>query len=555
MSEYEDGSPNSPICILGEAPSHVELVERKPFVGPAGSALQRCMHAGRVARTDCYFLNVFQTSVQRDDKTGVVYDRDGQLWRPKSGFTDLGREKSANCLERARACGANVFAPLGGIAHSLLTGNTEITKWRGSIVENEFGRKTVGSLHPSAALRGKHTWIYLIAADFKRIYAESKYAEIRLDPRDLIIDPGIDEVMHAFDRCRDAGTFATDIEILGGQVSCFSLSTSPDWAISVPLINDHWQPRWPLETELRIWASYAELIGDPDITKINQNILFDLATLFHLNNIVPRGTLHDPMIAHSLMNPFLEKKLGVLCSLYTRQPYYKDDGDVKDRNGVEDWPRYWRYNALDSCIALECFDALAPQIESDGYTSIYNRTIATLAMLMEMMVRGFKVNTAELAAANIRVKAVIDALTSDMEKLFGRKIITAAPKKAAEKRALAGALNINSPKQLAKFLYDDRDIAPYTRDGAVTTDDKALAQLARTHGLKEAKLLQDYRSLSKLLGTYLEMGYDDDSRVRCSYNPRGAWTGRLSSQETVFETGGNMQNLVTEFATFLECDV
>ena len=66
--------------------------------------------------------------------------------------------------------------------------------------------------------------------------------------------------------------------------------------------------------------------------------------------------------------------------------------------------------------------------------------------------------------------------------------------------------------------------------------------------------MQEYRSQSKMLNTYLEMGYDSDRRLRCSYNIRGTWTGRLSSSQTIFETGGNFQNIPPEMRGFLVSD-
>jgi DNA polymerase-1 len=53
----------------------------------------------------------------------------------------------------------------------------------------------------------------------------------------------------------------------------------------------------------------------------------------------------------------------------------------------------------------------------------------------------------------------------------------------------------------------------------------------------------DIRSLSKRISTYLNIGkVDKDGRYRSSYKPVGAETGRLSSGETIFGTGGNQQN-------------
>lgn len=50
------------------------------------------------------------------------------------------------------------------------------------------------------------------------------------------------------------------------------------------------------------------------------------------------------------------------------------------------------------------------------------------------------------------------------------------------------------------------------------------------------------------------MPLDTDSRLRCSFNPVGTNTGRLSSSKTIFGTGGNLQNLPKKFSIFLKAD-
>jgi len=77
---------------------------------------------------------------------------------------------------------------------------------------------------------------------------------------------------------------------------------------------------------------------------------------------------------------------------------------------------------------------------------------------------------------------------------------------------------------------------------------------AARKGLYEATLVQDIRGMRKMIGTYLDMDYDKDGRLRCSYNPRGTKFGRLSSAKTIFGTGMNMQNLPLEFKGFLVPD-
>ena len=46
------------IAIVGEAPGSYEDAQLKPFVGPAGTVLENCLHAAGIIRSDCYLTNV-----------------------------------------------------------------------------------------------------------------------------------------------------------------------------------------------------------------------------------------------------------------------------------------------------------------------------------------------------------------------------------------------------------------------------------------------------------------------------------------------------------------
>lgn len=556
---YEEGSPDSPICLLGEAPSFMELRESRPFVGPAGQLLERCLHAAGIVRAACYITNVFDDEIKkpRDDNNKIV-SKDGStlLWTSGKGFTPAGLEASKPCRERLARCSANVIVPLGAPALSLALGEPRpITKWRGSILAGIGDRKLVPTIHPSACLRGTYEWRYLVVADLKKARRESASPALCLPKRDLIVDPTYEQAVSFLKDTLDARLFDTDIELLHGNVDCFSISLDPLRAISIPLVDTGFEPRFSPDEERTIWDLYGRAISDPRITKVNQNITFDLAILLQLNNIIPAGRIEDPMVAHSVMNPFLEKNLGTICSLYTDEPYYKDDGTLHDSPTVADFTRRWEYNAKDAAIALESWLALEPMLDRDGYRQTYEMTTQLVPSLLEMMVGGIKVNASALKAAKGKAETDLAALVARMEPAFGRRIITEAPKTAAQKRAAAGALNINSPAQLSQYFYVDKGLKPYKgKNDKPTTDDTAMARIARRDNLEEARLLQQYRKIAKNLSTYLSVRYDEDGRLRSSMNIRGAWTGRLSSSQTVFGGGLNFQNLPEDFTSFLESD-
>jgi DNA polymerase-1 len=120
---------------------------------------------------------------------------------------------------------------------------------------------------------------------------------------------------------------------------------------------------------------------------------------------------------------------------------------------------------------------------------------------------------------------------------------------------LAGQpLNANSPAQLVWYFYDHLGHKPYLKKGKVTTDDTALTRLLRK-GVKEAKIVKEIRTLRKLSSTYTDLDkVDADGRIRCSYNPVGTVTGRISSSKNIYGTGMNMQNWPHSLHKYLLAD-
>lgn len=201
---------------------------------------------------------------------------------------------------------------------------------------------------------------------------------------------------------------------------------------------------------------------------------------------------------------------------------------------------FLEYNALDSACTLEARNKFWPDL-TQGYQPAYDMTVALFPVLMFMQSRGIRV----------------DHLAMEDTK---RDIRLAAETKQLELNALCGrTLNVNSPKDCQAYFYIEKGIAPYhSTEGRITVDDKALQRMARgtstRKGLREARLVQDIRGLNKLYSTYLDISFDADQRIRCSYNPRGTKFGRLSSSATIFGTGTNLQNLPQAFKKFLVAD-
>jgi len=108
-------------------------------------------------------------------------------------------------------------------------------------------------------------------------------------------------------------------------------------------------------------------------------------------------------------------------------------------------------------------------------------------------------------------------------------------------------LNPGSPKQLGHFIYDylrlpqtyDRRARAYTR----STKEQILEELSGKYPQHAALLnrILDFREKQKMLSTFLTSELDSRGKLVTSYHATGTVAGRISSSETIFGEGGNMQ--------------
>lgn len=536
-SQFEEGSPNASLAIIGEAPSYMEIQAGRPFVGPAGSVLEQCLHSAGITRAQCYITNLFPFQVFKN-KEGDISSKDGSLlWTSKKGLTPVAEPHVNDLRNRLSRVNATVWVPMGGPATHALTGFRSIMKWRGSpFIEDRI--RIIPTIHPAATMRGTYTWRYYIIADLQKARKFIADPLRGLPRRNLIIDPLYTEVVEFLEQVMDAKEVAHDIECYNHNVSCMSYALSPTEAMSIPLIDfDYGGHRWSEEEELHIWWMVAKIHADRSKTIIFQNGSFD--TWFHaqINHILTEARCEDTMVAHSLMYPDLDKGLDMLCSLHTDEPYYKDDKKLWSRFD-EDKHTFWRYNAKDSAIAFEVWDVIQPELHSENYWEAYRSTMDLYPIIQYMQTRGVAVDLEALVGTRERIVAQLQGKYTELNDV-------------AEE-----PFNPLSPKQCMAYFYDRKGIKPYVnrKTGGPTADDMAMQRIIKRYGLREAKIVQEIRGLEKLKGTYLEINLDPDKRFHCSYNIRGTRFGRMSSSQTIFGTGGNGQNLPPEFKEFLVAD-
>lgn len=520
---YQEGPKDAPICFVAEAPAAVEMMRNRPLVGPTGQVFDECLLKAELLRHTCHLANVSRERISSGE--GLIGTAKGREW--------------ANDLKgRLADVSSNVLVPMGNLALWALTGETSITKWRGSIMESTLmpGRKVVPMLHPAGTLIGRGPYVgrYTIVDDIKRAVRESEFPEIRRPQRELIINPSY-EAVHAFlDILKDYPLYGFDIEIFNFQVSCISFAPSPDLSMCIPFVGDPWT-----ETqEAAIWQKIAWAFALPDVLKIAQWLVFDTSFLLTQNRIRVRPPYADTATAHRILYPDFSSKLEYLCSIYTDEPYYKDDRKLWSKP-FKDPNKFYRYNARDSVVLPEIWPQLERKIRADPhYSWTYDNTMNMLEACLFMQTRGVQMDADRLEQLKVETRSELDKVETELA------------------NASEISFNPKSSTQCVKYFYGVKNYAVYTnrKTGRPTCDDKALARIIRKYNSKEARLVQEIRALHKLLGTYIEVNFDKDGRLRCLYDPRGTTTGRLSSKKTVIETGLNMQNLHPKSKYFITID-
>lgn len=175
--------------------------------------------------------------------------------------------------------------------------------------------------------------------------------------------------------------------------------------------------------------------------------------------------------------------------------------------------------------ALALYERLAPEIEARGFRSVYEQIdLPLVPVLTRMEQTGVRVDPSQLKVMSERLDTEILRLTSEIH-------------------ALAGvAFNIGSPQQLARVLYEDLKLpAPtkYGRGKSTSTAADILEELAIDYPV--ARLVLEFRQLSKLKGTYIDalpvLIRSGSQRIHTTFNQAGAATGRLSSSNP------NLQNI------------
>lgn len=499
------GAIDADVMFISSAPGRHEQYAKRAFAGPAGHELEKMLATAGLDYSRCHFDNVCQEVLDERERERYDYT----VW-----YADL--------LSRVKAVNPHVVVPLGDPALVALAGRHGIMKWRGSILESTAiaGLKVIPTIDPAFLLRGNYVLRRPSIWDLERVREEVTIPSIDLPKWDFVIRPSHEQYRIAMDRLWKAERLVYDIEG-SGSILCIGIGNETDFAISIPFYRSDGTSYWPEDVEVQVWREIAELLQSGKETG-GQNVPYDWLNLYAYRVKVGRP-IWDSMRMHNEVWSELPHSLAFLTSVYTRQPYYKDEGKTWEKGISED--RFWTYNCLDVVCTGEAIKALRKEMEELGVTEHYHRHYARLfPILIEAEISGLSVHNGRQKKHLKLANEKIAQLEPQLSKRVGRE------------------LNIRSHKQMTEFITNDLKLKiPYNRKtGKQTVNEDALNKILIGQDSDLLKLILDLRGVLTLRSTFLEPKVGGDGRLHCHYSYTE--TQRLKSAKSVLGSGTNLQN-------------
>ena len=324
-------------------------------------------------------------------------------------------------------------------------------------------------------------------------------------------------------------TDTTGLDVQKATLVGFSLSVEPGEACYVPLNHKaDLLTQAPQLTESEALPFLKEVLEDPKIKVIGQNLQYDMHIMHKYD--IKLTSIEDTMLMSFALNAGIHaNNMDTLSERYlgvTPIPFKSVAGTGKKQITFDyvDIIPATAYAAEDADITLQLyliFNEKMNSPENAGVKKIYEELERPLLNVLRSMERkGVEVNASVLQEMTVVFTEQLEAIEKEIYS------------------QTCAEFNLNSPKQLAKVLFDDMGL---TLKGKTpkSTNVTVLEALAEEGHNIAAQVLR-YRQLSKLRSTYTEALQGQiaaDGRVHTSYNPVGASTGRLSS------TDPNLQNI------------
>jgi DNA polymerase I-like protein with 3'-5' exonuclease and polymerase domains len=571
------------VLIVGEAWGADEDVLKRPFVGASGCELVRmCSEAGFLSgrtywepklpqtsssgaiigwgkhaadwsQSEFHLTNLINERPPGNDITEWISDRktkpDGDWVRLRDRWVKPNVLRGYHSLiQEIKGLAPNLIITTGNTSMWALTDKWGIErKWRGSQLYTLGGNvQVIPIIHPASILR---EW-KLRQATVQDLRRAARFRDSRwtVPSYNFILRPSHERVFEILNQLSarlnrgESLWLSFDIETRNGHIACAGIAWSRTDAICIPFMcTERDEGYWNEDRECNIVRSLALLLTHPNARVIGQNIIYDAQYTWKWWGFAPR-VAQDTMISQHSIFSDLPKSLAFIASLYCDYyQYWKDEGKTWDPTMGEE--SLWHYNCLDCVYTFECAEVLRSVSTKMGLSDIHTFQQHLFWPVFRAMQLGVRIDT---KARDEMILDVQDEIANRENYLL---------------EVLGHPLNPDSPKQMHTLFYEDLQLpvqmtrAKKGKPPHPTLDDDAMMKLAQREPLIRPLVaaIGDIRTLRKFLSNFLTRKLDTDGRWRCSINIGGSASGksapvtyRLSTSESAFDTGANMQNIPSE---------
>lgn len=501
------GSLGAKLMILGEAPSYAETQAGKPFVGPSGRELDRILYDAGISRSNCWISNVCKYEVPPNVKGKKI------PFPIRARNVGINMEEQLHDLqEEVNQIKPNCILALGGTALWALSGKTKIGHHRGSIMHG-MGVKFVPTYHPAHLLHSvsggefKGYWNrQVMIFDFKRAKYQSEFPELVLPSRTLEICRNSAQLAEFRDRYKDKKLMAVDIEANGTCIPvCMGLALTKHHGMVVPLWNCDDISHIPDSDMVQMWIILSEMLYEKDI--IGQNFNYDRDKIKRLGFVI-RTLASDTMLKAHAINPELPKGLAFNTSIFTEEPFYKDEGMYK--GSISD---LLIGCARDSCVTFEVNENMDRDLDELGQRPFFENFLMKLPDLYwSIEQQGMRIDTEKRDALLRKYVEWDERLRYELFTLVGTEI------------------NVGSPIQVARLLWDNLKLPRKNTTGEedITELLNSPTAIKKPEHRRICELILEDRRVRKSISTYLMALPDYDGRMRTTYFPC-LDTGRTST--------------------------
>ena len=346
-------------------------------------------------------------------------------------------------------------------------------------------------------------------------------------------DPGIyrsitdiSEARRHFLAAEEAGgIIALDTETTGleddAEIVGFSFSYEECKAYYVPLVAEGRE----YVSRDSVKALFDEFLASGRLAVVNQNVKYDLKVIWRLGSDIKRIAF-DTMIAAWLLDSNAnvynldDLSLRLLGAVTTK---YEDVVGKDEIFSSIPLDKATAYAAEDSDMAYRLYHLLSARLSEKNLLDVLERyELPLIPILARMETEGIHLSEERIEKMEKDVASRLEGIVGEIYSIAGHEF------------------NLNSTQQLSKVLFEELHLpAGKKTQKGYSTDTATLEGLREAGGAIISDLL-DYRQLSKLKSTYIEVLpslQDSEGRIHTSFLQTGTATGRLSSRNP------NLQNI------------